>query len=167
MAGQGGLAEQVRTGLDLQPIKTKVKQEINPLDELWFNKPVRQHVREFACVLGIIFLVVAGFQARKYRLDVVFALFGLTFTMLACGYLFPQLLRPVWYAFLKIGEKLGLVVTFLVVSLAWITVVLPIAFLLKAIGKKVMVMEFKNNSQSYWEPRDAKYDDFKLLERQF
>ena len=167
MAGRGGLAEEVRTGLEPRSMQRTPQSENSPLDQLWFNKPVRQHVREFACVLSIIFLVIAAFQARKHHLDVVFALLGMTFCVLLSGYLMPALLHPVWRSFLRVGEALGLVVTCLIVSLAWCIVVLPIAFLLKAIGKKVMTMEFRTAQASYWEARDPKHDNFQLLERQF
>ena len=65
------------------------------------------------------------------------------------------------------ARKINVVMTFIILSIAWTIVVVPISLLLRIIGKKVMDMSYDLSAQSYWETRDEKLNDFKHLERQF
>ena len=168
MAGQRELAREVRTGLTVVEGNKGKAVKINKLDELWYRKPVRQHVKEFAALFSIIFLVIAGAQIY-FGKPSVWPMFlisaAIIFTFL--GYKAPFLLRPVWSGWMKFAHVLGIVMTTLILFLAWAIVLLPIAYLLRFIRIKVMDMDFKTNVSTYWEEREDKHNDFKLLERQF
>lgn len=172
MAGEGGLAKQVRTGLDsasakvvaLAPKSTK----IDPLDELSFNKPIREHVREF----GVLFAAICfGFGAiRGYRhesLNGTYILSALGVVFLTLGYLAPRILHPVWKAWMAFAHYLSIVMTFVVMSVTWVVAFVPMALFLKILGIKRIDQSFGGKTDSYWEKRDPKHDNFALLERQF
>ena len=74
MAGEGRLAEQIRTRLELVQPKREFTVvngkgasdvEISPLDVMLFRKPIRQHVKEFGCVFGLIMLIGAWYLVHK------------------------------------------------------------------------------------------------------
>jgi hypothetical protein len=52
-------------------------------------------------------------------------------------------------------------------SVAWTIGFVPMAYLLKILRIKSMDLRYGANIDSYWEKRDAKYDDFKRLELQY
>jgi hypothetical protein len=79
----------------------------------------------------------------------------------------PRLLMPVWYYWMKFALALGAFMTLVIITLAWIIMFIPIGILFKLIGKRTVNISFKSSSDSYWEQREDKYNDFKLLERQF
>jgi Saxitoxin biosynthesis operon protein SxtJ len=83
------------------------------------------------------------------------------------GYLLPILLYPLWKAWMKFGELLGLVMSFLVLGAIWVTMFIPLGLLFKLFGKKVMEVSFNKEATTYWIERDHTQDDFKLLERQY
>lgn len=168
MAGEGGLAEQIRTGLDEQFVgQLEIEEQVDPLDELWFRKPIRQHIKEFGCVLAIILVVVAAISAKRgsFELALVWAISAFVITVVA--YHYPSLLKPVWKGAMALGHYLGMIVTFAILSATWTIVLLPIAALLKILRVRVMNMKFKEPVDSYWERRDPATCDFKFLERQF
>lgn len=206
MAGAGGLAEQVRAGLEqemeeqnsslssersqmqvnqepdaqfksvrlslLPPVgggvATKASTVKDPLDELWFNKPIRRHVLEFAQVFAIIGLVVGSWIAyRGGSLVTVGILAAVAGVLLVLGHKAPAHLRPIWAGWMKFAMVLGHVMTFIILSIMWWLVLVPIAGLLKLIGKDVMDLSYAAKRESYWEDRKPGKDDFLLLERQY
>jgi hypothetical protein len=68
---------------------------------------------------------------------------------------------------MKIAEGIGMVMTMVILSIGWLCLVLPTSAALKLLRIKVMDTNFRSPVASYWETRDPKMDDFKLLERQF
>lgn len=142
--------------------------EIDVLDELWHRKSIRQHVREFAVIFSIIFLVVAGYNIHmRGSTVVVTSLIGAAGLFLFLGYCLPLILHPVWKAWMGFAHVLGIVMTTVILSIAWTVVVIPTAVLLKLTGKYVMDLRYNADVESYWDEREDKQNDFILLERQF
>lgn len=138
------------------------------LDVLEYKKPIRQHIREFAGILAVVFLAYAGYQLHFYNATLEFAIsVGLTLLILGLGYLSPITLYPVWRGWMKIAVILGSIVTSIILAIMWLGVFIPLAIILKMVGKRVMDTTFERSRESYWNTRDEKFHDFKLLERQF
>ena len=135
MAGARRLANEVRVGLDNTPqeaSRTVVKKKTSPLDERWMGKPVRQHVREFGAVFGTLFFIVCGVKLYKgVPLEDcgVWAAAGVVSAVL--GYFVPRVLVPLWRAWMKLAHYMGLVMTFVLLSVAWTIGFVPMAYLLK------------------------------------
>lgn len=167
MAGQGGLAEQVRVGLVSSSHKRQNAKQ-DPLLELWYGKPVRQHIWEFACVIGIVAILISISILRKqHNTAWPFALCTLTFLLLCIARYKALWLKPVWRAFVDLGTFLGMLMTPVVLGIVWFIAFIPLAILLKAIGIRTMETRFREERNSYWDDRDAKYDNPELLKRQF
>lgn len=173
MAGKGGLAEQIRTGLEeveARPRLTviKTKKMIHPLDEFWVNKPVRQHVKEFGAIFGVLLFGIASVKMYKYSITpTALYLIGAGSLFVIFGYLFPKAMLPVWRGWMKFATVLGLFMTTMIIGVAWIIMLVPLALLLKILGKKTMDLSYGTSVVTYWEERDPKLNDFKLLERQY
>lgn len=139
------------------------------LDQLFFRKPVRQHVKEFGCIFGILAFGIAAYLMYKDHTLVERALYlsigGAIFTVL--GYLAPLVLYPVWKGWMYGAEKIGMVMTLLIMSVTWIIMVTPLSFLLKAIGKRMMDLTFRTAVPSYWEKTKDTWSDGSFLKRQF
>lgn len=144
------------------------KQSIDPLDVVTFNKTARQHVREFACIIAIVSFLIAGVKLYRNPTTVIvydWIAFGLVF--LLAGYTLPKLMLPIWKGWMKFAVGLGMVMSTIIVSIAWVLMFWPVGILFKIIGKRVMDLSYKAPVTTYWEPRDEKLSDFKLLERQY
>ena len=171
MAGDRGLAEHIRTRLEEEADLSAAVQNpepVDPLDVRLFRKPVRQHVKEFACVFGVIGLLFALYWAYTGgELIHVGAISSASLIFAGLGYKAPHLLRPLWKGWMAVGHKLGAVVTFLILTVTWSLLVIPIAILLRIVRKKVMDLRYDPALTTYWEEREAKLHNFQLLERQF
>lgn len=172
MAGERGLAEQIRAGLEERArpklMVISAKRKIHPLDELWVNKPIRQHIREFGAVFALILLIIAGVKLYNHSqtLTPYYCMAGAAI-FLILGYGFPSVLKPIWQGWMKFAMALGLVMTTVIVGIAWFGMLVPIALLLKLFGKQSMDLSFRIPVTTYWEERDPLLNDFKLLERQY
>ncbi len=68
---------------------------------------------------------------------------------------------------MKMAHYLSIVMTFVILSVAWTIGFVPMAYLLKILRIKPMNLSYKAKVSTYWETRDTKYDDFKRLELQY
>lgn len=172
MGGERELAEEIRTGLArpapvLEVIDCTARAS-DRLEERYYGKPIRQHVKEFGALWGAILLGVAAYRGwHGHALSETVLLTSLAGLLVLVGYRLPRVLRPIWRAWMALGHLLGMVVTFVLMSAVWIVMVIPLALGLRIFGKKVMEMRFRSAAQSYWEDIPVAQQDFKLLERQF
>jgi hypothetical protein len=116
----------------------------------------------------LLFIAVAAWQWYKGRPVSSYALWlipGIVCGVL--GWLAPRVLLPVWRGWMKFAHYLSIVMTTVLLTLTWCIGFLPMAMLLKLIGIRRVNLSYKDGSESYWEKRDPKYDDFKRLELQY
>lgn len=170
MEGARRLEEQVRVGLNQNDdqIQPKGKVARDPLDVISFGKPVRRHVRDFGSLFCLVGCVVGAWKLYKHApvAEVgAYLSIGLTFALL--GISAPRVLLPLWRGWMKIAHYLSVVMTFVLLSVTWCVGFIPMAFVLKCCGIRRMNVSFKDGSESYWEERDPKYDDFKRMELQY
>jgi hypothetical protein len=172
MAGARRLADEVRVGLgeeaSVKSVANADARRKDPLNETWFDKPVRQHVREFGALFGAIgFFVTAVklYQGRDASSYAAWLTAAVVFS--ALGFFAPRLLLPVWRGWMKLAHYLSIVMTTVILSLAWCIGFLPVAGMLKVLRIKPMDLSYRSSATTYWETRDPKYDDFKRLELQY
>lgn len=168
MAGKRGLAEQVRVGLGEAKVVKNTRPQICHLDQRLHRKTLRQHVKEFGVLFAFIFIAIAGYLIWKQRAP----FWTISLLLLACAFTWsayraPSLLYPFWKGWMKLAEGLSFVVTGFILVTSWLLIIVPMAIILRLIQKKVMDCRYKADVNSYWEERDSKKNDFKLLDKQF
>lgn len=169
MGRERGLANEIRAGLsseaNFSPVNDTKK---SALDELYFGKPVRNHVREFGALFALLCLLIAGTKGYRHQslFDItVFSSLAAVFAVL--GYVFPSALRPIWKGWMTFAHYLSLVMTFVLLSVVWVIGFIPISILTRIFRVKLMETAFREPVATYWESRDPKYDDFSRLEQQY
>lgn len=138
------------------------------LDDLFFKKPVRVHVRETAALFSAILLVIGAFSLYKgapgsnWRLYTSLgAIFYLSGTYL------PISFYPIWKLWMGFASVLERIMTGVIVSITWFGIFVPFSFVAKLFGAKSVDLRFAIAGSTYWETRSKESGDFKLLERQF
>ncbi len=173
MAGARRLENEIRVGLEerqqVEPVRaiTAVTTP-DPLAVISFGKPVRRHVRDFGTLFALICFGIAAWQWYKGRPVSSYSLWvipGVVFG--ALGWFAPRVLLPVWRGWMKFAHYLSIVMTAVLLTLTWCIGFLPMALVLKLVGIRRVNLSYKDGSESYWEKRDPKYDDFKRLELQY
>jgi len=136
--------------------------------DMYFCKPVKQHVYEFAIIIGIVTALYGAVLTYKYAhvADAV-AYTGVGLIIVAVGKAMPQLLFIPWKAWMTLAQCLGFIMTYIVLTLCWFAILVPTALMMRLFGIKVMDTQYGSNALTYWKPRDARRNDPKFLERQF
>jgi len=76
---------------------------------------------------------------------------GVAALFLVLGFTIPRLLAPVEWAWMKLAHYLGLVMTFVLVTLTFFLIITPVGLLMR-LRKDTMNLKFKRKSDSYWIP---------------
>ena len=139
------------------------------LAERWYGKPVRQHIKEFAQLFGIIFtgITVYWLWVQPDAMVKIGAWFLPGAVIIFFGYRRPYWLYHLWKGWMKLGEFLNMLVSPVLLALFWTVGMVPIAVLLKIFGKRVMDTSYKLPVESYWEVRNETGGDFKQLTKQY
>lgn len=167
MAGQGGLAQEIRAGLEVAEQKPSVVM-VDELEELFHQKPVRQHIYEFVVVFDIVFVLLALYDYRRTgSVSTTLALLSIALVLTAVGSRRPIILKPVWKNWIALGEAMGMVMSYIILSLVWIALFIPMALMLRALKKKIMETAFREDVPSYWKTKNEAENDFALLKRQY
>jgi len=125
-------------------------------------------VRQFGVLFACIFGVIAAWHCYRHASLTTAGLITLVLAVLfLAGSRAPRVLFPVWAGWMAFAEKLGVVMTFLLLVVGWVLAFVPISLVVRVLGIRVMDMGFRESVPSYFIKRDPKLDDFKLLERQF
>ncbi len=118
--------------------------------------------KSFGILFFIIFLVIGLWplinegQIRLWSLIISFILLIISFVK-------PNILSPLNYAWIKLGEILGRIVAPIVMFIVFFLVVTPMSFLVRIFGKDLLNLRF-NNSKSYWL---KKKDNILYMKKQF
>jgi hypothetical protein len=141
---------------------------IPPYDQTYYGKPVVIHVKEFGILFGAISF---GFLAYFLYKDIVgfriplLSTLGIILPLL--GWFAPKTLYFPWKYWMIFAHKLGGVMTYLILGLAWWLMIVPMSLLLRIIGKETFNKRSRTGQGTYWEDRPADPEFFKKLERQF
>ena len=94
-------------------------------------------IRAWSIILAIIFLVLSFVQ--------------------------PKLLRPLNFAWIKLGEILGKIIAPIVMALVFFIILTPMSFLVRALGKDLLRLKFSKNN-TYWIKRKT---NITTMDKQF
>lgn len=109
--------------------------------------------RAFGVVFAVVFLVVAAWPLLNAMPPRWWAL-GVAGIFLAAGYLFPVVLKPLNIVWFKIGMLMYKVVNPLTMAMLYVTTIIPIGLILRAMGKDPLHMKMDRLASSYWIERD-------------
>jgi hypothetical protein len=105
--------------------------------------------RQFALVLALAFLVVAGFTARH---DVVTACYWLVPVLLVGGlaWLVPAWLETPHRIWMMLAGVLGFVMTRVILAVVFYLVLTPLALVSRIVGKRYLDLGVRDGRSTYW-----------------
>ena len=114
----------------------------------------RSELRKFGLVLGPTLGAIAVFLLWRGSTIVGPVLLGLATFLLVGGLLHPSLLRPVERAWMALAERIGVVMTYVILGLTFYLVITPLSLLLRLLGKDLLQISEAEKRDSYWVPLD-------------
>lgn len=136
------------------------------LDDIKNLKTGKAELRKFGLIVGGVvavfglLLVVRGKASGPY-----FLVPGLV--LVACGGVFPRILKYVYIAWMTLAVVLGFVVSHVILSLFFYLVITPTGLLARLFGKDFLGLKLNRNASSYWTRREPRSKSPQEYERQF
>ena len=115
------------------------------------SKTIIPSNRSFGLVFFIVFLIVALWPLKSGE-DLRLWSLTLSIIFLILGIFNSKLLTPLNKLWMKFGMFLGLIVSPIVMGIVFFSVVTPIGFFMRIMGKDLLKLKDKKNT--YWIDRD-------------
>jgi hypothetical protein len=129
---------------------TEIAEEVRRLDG---TPPA---LRRFGVVVGVVFLLIAAFVWWRtgWRIGFWSVGFGSLGALLVLGGLLsPRMLRGVHRAWMALAFTLGFMMTRLILTITFVSLVIPIGLILRVFGKDLLSLRRAPPDESYWIPR--------------
>lgn len=111
-------------------------------------------LRRFGITMAIMLAVIAGFCSwqRGWAGPVCLGASGL---MVLTAVFYPKILRPLEWAWMKLARGLGIISTFIILTLTYYLLLTPLGLITRLAGKTGLKLGFDHEASSYWEPAET------------
>jgi|TARA_B110000914_G_scaffold173212_1_gene154130 hypothetical protein len=109
--------------------------------------------KSFGILFFVVFLLVGLWPLIKGN-EPRIILLPIALMFLILGLTNSRILSPLNRSWVKLGELLGRIIAPIVMALVYFTVLTPISFLVKIMGKDLLKKKFSNIENTYWIKRE-------------
>lgn len=106
--------------------------------------------RKFGLLMGGVFLLT-GLYAEWGRHQFLPLLFMVSAFLLSAALIFPVVLWPLNKAWHYLGDLLGKINSYILLTLVYFLILTPISFFMRLAGKRPLTLKPDKNSISYWQ----------------
>ena len=136
------------------------------IEEIRNIKSGKKELRNFGFTIGIVLLLIAGVLFYKNNnLFISFAYIAGVFIVL--GFLFPQLLKPIYFIWMIFAVVIGWIMTRLILSVLFFVIISIIRLIAGIFGKSFLELNISKDSKSYWNHRFSDVEMSQDYEKQF
>lgn len=127
----------------------------NPIEALR-KRMAKPHVtifdlRRFGITMAIMLAIVAGFCPWQGRWAGP-ACLGASGLLVLMAVFCPRILRPLEWTWMKLARGLGIISTFVILTLTYYLLLTPLGLIMRLAGKTGLKLGFDHKASSYWEP---------------
>ena len=127
----------------------------------------KKELRKFAITLTIVTIVLGALWMRKGTERLHFVFFGIAGYSALSAIFCPTAIKPVYMLLTGIGHVVSSVITTLVLGFVFYFVLTPIGLLFKILGKDLLNVKVKSDTETHWIPKEKKDIGPKGYENQF
>ena len=136
------------------------------IEEIRNIKSGKKELRNFGFTIGLILCFIAGILFYKNNnLFISFAYIAGVFIVL--GFLFPQLLKPIYFIWMIFAVVIGWIMTRLILSILFFVIISIIRLIAGIFGKSFLELNISKDSKSYWNHRFSDIEMSQDYEKQF
>ena len=121
-----------------EPISPKVQKSLKEL-------------RKFGFVMAAAFGIF-GLLFLWREKPIWYYLIGLSGFFLFAGLIYPRILQPIEWAWMKMAQFIGSIMTRVILTLTFFIVITPLGLLMRIFAKKTIDVRFRREAGSYWVP---------------
>ena len=129
-------------------------------------KSEKSDLRKFSITVATVFLVIAGFLFWKEKES--FQIFlAISVTLFLTAIAIPAILKPVYWVWMIFSTILGWIMTRVILSLLFYTILTPIGLISRFFGKQFLELRSDKSKESYWNFRTNEHLQKENYEKQF
>ncbi len=119
------------------------------------KKKTTKELRNFGLVMAGAFAVLGAISYWRNSLPdnestIWPYMFGLAGFFLVFGLIFPRVLTPIEWFWMKLAFVLSIIVTHILVTLTFYIVITPVGLLMRLFGNDPLRLKFAKKEDSYW-----------------
>jgi Na+(H+)/acetate symporter ActP len=127
-----------------------------------------KEIRKWAVLMAIILVVIGAVQLYLLRhQNTATVLWLIAIVFLVDGLLFPSLLKPVYWLWMKFAGALAWINTRLIMVLVFYLIFTPVGIILRILGVDLIKQRWDEKKQSYWIDRPDEPFDPNRYEKQY
>ena len=127
----------------------------------------RKMIRNFGLLLALVLAILGSLKLYKGQTTYSFIYLTLCFISAASALFFQPLIKPIYIIAMKFSSIMGWINTRVILTLIFYTILTPLSFMMKMLGKKFLDERIEPNKESYWVKRERVPFDKSLYEKQF
>ena len=136
------------------------------IEEIRNIKSGKKELRNFGFTIGIVLLLIAG--VLFYKNNNLFISFAyIAGVIIVLGFLFPQLLKPIYFIWMIFAVVIGWIMTRLILSILFFVIISIIRLIAGIFGKSFLELNISKDSKSYWNHRFSDVEMSQDYEKQF
>jgi hypothetical protein len=113
------------------------------------KEKTKQELKEFGHIMALVFTVLAAIAIYRQRpIGSLFITLSVFFTFTSV--LFPGVLRPIEKLWMAFGEKMSVVMTFVILTLAYFLAITPLGIIIRLLGKDLLSIKLDKEAKTYW-----------------
>tara|TARA_B100000963_G_scaffold360234_1_gene390391 strand:- start:16360 stop:16755 length:396 start_codon:yes stop_codon:yes gene_type:complete len=108
--------------------------------------------KSFGIVFSIIFMIIALYPLFvNSSINITFLTFSIIFIILS--FIFPSIFKYPNIIWFKFGRLLGFIISPIILSTVYLSVIMPIGIIFKIIKKDPLEKSFNFNQKTYWKEK--------------
>ena len=108
--------------------------------------------KSFGIVFAIVFMMIALYPLFfNSSINLTFFTFSVIFIILS--FIFPSIFKYPNLIWFKFGKLLGLIISPIILSIVYLSVIMPIGIIFKIIRKDPLEKLFNPNQKTYWKDK--------------
>ena len=132
----------------------------------------RKDLRKFGWTVGVAFVLLWAVMAYVFpyllgkgrNLPI---LWQIGVALVAVGTVLPQILKPIYYAWMTLALALGFVMTRVLLTIFFFLVLTPVGLIFRLIGRDPLHRKLDSRAESYWIKKDYLIQDRSRFEKFF
>ena len=109
----------------------------------------KRELRKFGLVVSLILTIIGVISILKGR-ELNLSLIAISAVLCLLALIMPNLLSPVYKVWMKIGNVLGRITSFLILSIIFYLIVMPIGLIYRMFNTNSKKFAYKSGTNSYW-----------------
>jgi hypothetical protein len=113
--------------------------------------------RKFGYTVAIALLVISAYRIFLKHQQGWWVVFAVAMLLLLFALVLPALLNPLRLVWDKIGHVLGIINTYILLTLFYFLILTPLGLIMRIMQKDILKLKLRSNQTTYWEdtPRNT------------